>query len=123
MTLHYTVAASEAGSRTPSGGAPLATIDEQRLDPLEDMPPFDPGAAASDPAAPDHLTHEEHEALTKCEEEIDTQLHVGEESYIRVGRALTTIQQSRLYRASYDSFEKYAFARFGMAKATAHRFI
>jgi len=70
--------------------------------------------------APDPLTDDDRDELQQNEQTIRSH---HEQGYLAVGRALSTIQQRRLYRETHPSFEKYAQARLQMTKVTAYRLI
>src|ERR1044072_7387499 len=61
------------------------------------------------PIGADVLSRAELIALADCEQRIET----GLKTFIEVGMALGAIQQNRLYRAQFDTFEEYCAARWG----------
>lgn len=65
------------------------------------------------------LTADEKKDLTRCERVI----RGGWETFVEVGKALAAIQQQRLYREKYRSFEGYCRDRWQYGKAHAHRLI
>lgn len=56
-------------------------------------------------------------ALAECEAIIER----GLATFIEVGRALLTIRDDRLYRATHSSFEDYCRERWGFSRVHAHR--
>jgi hypothetical protein len=61
----------------------------------------------------------EPERLRVCEEIIDN----GLRAYFEIGRALLEIQDSRLYRETYATFEAYCADRWNIARRTAYQLI
>jgi hypothetical protein len=61
------------------------------------------------PIGADVLSREESIALSDCEQRIER----GMKTFIEVGMALAAIQQNRLYRAQFDTFEEYCADRWG----------
>jgi hypothetical protein len=61
------------------------------------------------PIGADVLSHAEAIALADCEQRIER----GMKTFIEVGMALAAIQQNRLYRAQFDTFEEYCADRWG----------
>ena len=59
------------------------------------------------PIGADVLSRAEAIALSDCEDRIER----GMKTFIEVGMALAAIQQNRLYRAQFDTFEEYCAAR------------
>jgi len=55
------------------------------------------------------LTREEAIALADCEQRIET----GMKTFVEVGMALAAIRDSRLYRATHETFEEYCAERWG----------
>jgi hypothetical protein len=65
------------------------------------------------------LTADEKKELTRFERVIKG----GWETFVEVGKALAAIQQQRLYRGKYRSFEAYCRDRWQYGKSHAHRLI
>ena len=65
------------------------------------------------------LTKAEAASLAKCEQIIER----GLATFYDVGRALLTIGEQKLYRASYDSFEAYCSHRWGFDRTYGYRLI
>lgn len=63
------------------------------------------------------LTDKEVSTLTRCEAVIEE----GRAAFLRVGSALLTIRDERLYRNTHTSFEAYLSERWQMGKANAYR--
>lgn len=63
------------------------------------------------------LRRDEVAALRAYESEIEA----GLATFIRVGRALSVIRDSRLYRATHDTFEDYCRERWGWSRQHATR--
>lgn len=63
------------------------------------------------------MTKCETARLTELEETIDS----GLKTFLDVGRALKEINESKLYRDTTDSFEKYVNLRFNVGRAYAYR--
>lgn len=63
------------------------------------------------------LTAADRKALVKHEETIRN----GLTSFIEVGHALMEIQDSRLYREDFNSFDEYFETQWGLAKQTAYQ--
>ena len=61
------------------------------------------------PIGADVLSRAESIALADCERVIER----GMKTFMEVGMALAAIQQNRLYRAQYDTFEEYCAERWG----------
>jgi len=61
------------------------------------------------PISADVLSHAEVVALADCEHRIER----GMKTFIEVGMALAAIQQNRLYRGRFDTFEEYCAERWG----------
>jgi hypothetical protein len=61
----------------------------------------------------------EPERLRVCEEIIDS----GLRAYFEIGRALLEIQESRLYRDLFPTFEAYCADRWNIARRTAYQLI
>lgn len=61
----------------------------------------------------------EPERLRVCEEIIDS----GLRAYFEIGRALLEIQESRLYRETFATFEAYCADRWNIARRTAYQLI
>ena len=58
----------------------------------------------------------ERHTLAECEEIIDR----GLQTFLEVGLALIWIRDDGLYKASYDTFEEYCWARWGLARQRAY---
>jgi hypothetical protein len=67
----------------------------------------------------DELTLEETRELKKLE----TTVRNGIKSYIEVGNALKTIQDKKLYRGKYGSFNRYCLKEWGFTRSTAHDYL
>jgi hypothetical protein len=67
----------------------------------------------------DLKTLPEDERFRVCEEMIEQ----GLKAYFEIGRALAEIQESRLYRQTYDTFEDYCAERWNIARRTAYQLI
>ena len=65
------------------------------------------------------LTRAEQQSLRECERRIDQAANSEQDA----GRALTTIQEGKLYRATHRTFETYFEQRFGYGKTYAYRLI
>jgi hypothetical protein len=65
------------------------------------------------------LTAAEVRELVACEEVIGK----GWDTFINVGRSLTTIRDKRLYRADFESFEMYCRHKWHYGKSHAYRLI
>jgi hypothetical protein len=65
------------------------------------------------------LTPKEKGQLKKCEDTIRSGMGI----FFEVGRALLTIREGRLYRASHSSFEAYCHERWGFGRSYASRVI
>jgi hypothetical protein len=65
------------------------------------------------------LTTQEQQLLKSCEQVIEA----GIEAFVAVGRALMTIQDLKLYRASHPTFEEYCRARWDYSRQHAYRLI
>jgi hypothetical protein len=65
------------------------------------------------------LAIDEQQMLERCE------LIIGQglQTYIEVGRALTTIREGKLYRQHYSTWEEYCVDRWGMSRARAYQLI
>lgn len=63
------------------------------------------------------LTIDEQQMLERCE------LIIGQglQTYVEVGRALTTIREGKLYRQHYDTWEEYCVDRWGMSRSRAYQ--
>jgi hypothetical protein len=68
---------------------------------------------------PRELALGEQERLIECE----TIIRVGLDTFVKVGRALAEIRDSRLYRGSFATFEEYCEITWNMAARTAHQTI
>lgn len=65
------------------------------------------------------LSLDEQTQLSSLEEVVER----GLEHFLEVARALLTIRDKRLYRATYPSFEAYARHRWGLARRTAYGYL
>jgi hypothetical protein len=65
------------------------------------------------------LSEREETILAECEHDISLHLR----SFIKVGRALATIRDKRLYRTSHQSFEAYCAARWELSRPHCYRLI
>jgi hypothetical protein len=65
------------------------------------------------------LREDEMAELERCEALIET----GREVFLRVGRALMTIRDDRLYRDRYGTFENYCREKWELDRSHAYRFI
>ena len=65
---------------------------------------------------PDALTSDEATRLQQLEVVIDQ----GVRGFTNVGQALLEVRDSRLYRASYDTFHEYCRKRWGFGRSYAH---
>ncbi len=72
---------------------------------------------ASVPA--EKLTTVERKTLTHCEQTIKR----GAEAFLATGDALTVIQEQRLYREKYSTFEAYLWDKFHLERSVAYRWI
>jgi hypothetical protein len=101
--------------------------------PLRETPSVKPGAPGGNgeaagtamvlrqdgPDLPAIVSLEEAETLKECEETIRQNLH----GFIEVGQALGRIQQERLYRGKYKTFEEYCRTEWDFARAYAYRLV
>ena len=83
-----------------------------------------PSSTALVPVLPDPplsapLSSKESRRLEVCEGQIERNLR----AFFEVGRALTTIRQERLYRATHGSFDAYCQSRWDFQRAYAYRLI
>lgn len=74
---------------------------------------------ADDSSVIEALTAEEKQELGRCEKVIKR----GWDTFVDVGKALATIQRSRLYRDKHQTFEAYCRVRWQYGKSHAHRLI
>src|SRR6266550_837415 len=65
------------------------------------------------------LTSNEQRLLRSCEEIIEA----GLGTFVAVGRALMTINDQRLYRANYETFQDYCRERWDYSRQHAYRLI
>jgi len=65
------------------------------------------------------LTLQESQTLEQCETVIEREL----KAFVRVGNALLTIRDGRLYREEYDTWDEYLRGRWDMERTYAHRVI
>lgn len=65
------------------------------------------------------LTAAETDRLVELEQAVDR----GLQTFVEVGQALAEIRDCRLYRASYDTFERYCRERWGFTRQRARQFI
>lgn len=65
------------------------------------------------------LAESESQTLARCEAIITR----GIATFIEVGEALSTIQQGKLYREHYTTFEAYCFDTWGIGRARAYQLI
>jgi ParB family chromosome partitioning protein len=65
------------------------------------------------------LTIDERSRLDQCEATIQGELH----AFVRVGNALLTIRDQRLYRQGYETFEDYCRVKWNMARNYANKLI
>ncbi len=65
------------------------------------------------------MTGAEHDMLMACETVIET----DQAAFIRVGTALVTIREQRLYRDSYTDFKTYCLERWNFGASHAYRLI
>ena len=72
---------------------------------------------ASTPA--EKLTAAERKTLTHCEHTIQR----GANAFLETGDALTVIQEQRLYRDKYPTFEAYLWEEFHLERSVAYRWI
>jgi hypothetical protein len=65
--------------------------------------------------------------LTSCEKtlkaELETIVRAGLDEFLRVGNALATLRNKRLFRTEFASFEGYVRAKFGLARSSADSLI
>jgi len=72
------------------------------------------------PSAPaEKLSGEERKTLSHCEKTIKQ----GARAFLETGHALTLIQEKRLYREKYSTFEAYLWEEFHVEKSVAYRWI
>ncbi len=76
------------------------------------------GPVANDPD--DDLSPADLKRFYDLEREVVT---IHQHGYARIGRALTTIRDERLYRVRAETFEQYVRHQFGMSRAGAYRHI
>jgi len=86
----------------PKGAGPSATI-----------------VLAAAPEASTDLTAAETDRLVELEQAVDR----GLQTFVEVGLALAEIRDGKLYRASYDTFERYCHERWGFTRQRARQFI
>ena len=65
------------------------------------------------------LAVREVKLLAECEQVIQADI----KAFMRVGQALATINNERLYRSEFLSFKEYVAAKWDMAEGSAYRFI
>jgi len=65
------------------------------------------------------LTAAEADRLVELEQAVDR----GLQTFVEVGLALAEIRDGKLYRASYDTFERYCHERWGFTRQRARQFI
>ena len=63
------------------------------------------------------LSPDEAQMLKSCEAAIE----IGQKTFIDVGRALTTIRDQKLYRATHDTFEAYCRERWNFVRNHANK--
>lgn len=85
---------------------------KRKAAPVEVLPPDDKEVSET-------LTADEKKELTRCERVI----RGGWETFVEVGKALAAIQQQRLYREKYRTFEAYCRVQWQYGKSHAHRLI
>jgi two-component system, NarL family, response regulator NreC len=86
----------------PKGAGPSATI-----------------VLAGAPEASTDLTAAETDRLVELEQAVDR----GLQTFVEVGQSLAEIRDRKLYRASYDTFERYCRERWGFTRQRARQFI
>lgn len=72
-----------------------------------------------DPSAEDGLTEADEAELQRCELALDN----ARLAFAAAGKALATVQQAKLYRQTYGTFEEYTQDRWGMGSNYAYRLI
>jgi hypothetical protein len=65
------------------------------------------------------LTAAETDRLVELEQAVDR----GLQTFVEVGQSLAEIRDRKLYRASYDTFERYCRERWGFTRQRARQFI
>lgn len=56
-------------------------------------------------------------------EDLEEVIHDGQLTYVEVGKALKEIQQRKLYKDKYNTFEEYCEKRWGFERQTAYDYI
>lgn len=54
---------------------------------------------------------------------LETIIHTGQQSYVAIGKALAEIQEKRLYKHRYATFELYCEKRWGFERQQAYNYI
>jgi hypothetical protein len=55
--------------------------------------------------------------------DIEKVIHEGQLTYLEVGKALREIQQRKLYKGEYNTFEEYCEKRWGFSKEAAYNYM
>ncbi|HEY1700976.1 MAG TPA: hypothetical protein VGG75_14795 [Trebonia sp.] len=103
---------ARAAAAVASASAPAQT-SALRLLTVDDVP------EPHDPSSDGPLTAAEEAELRACEFALDN----ARLAFTAAGKALATVQQAKLYRPGFGSFESYVEDRWGISRAHAYRWI